>query len=68
MQSHKTAEIENKRYGGKWRSQRWSAWFHLVCKERSGWVTDKLKVQSVTDSLAAIDDWQQADGFLHAEA
>lgn len=28
---------------------------------------DSLKVQNGMDALAALDDWQWADGFLHAE-
>lgn len=41
--------------------------FSFIWKGGGGWVTDRLKVQSVAGSLAATDDWQQADGFPHAE-
>lgn len=49
------------------KQQKRSTWSNAVYTVRSGWVTDMCKVQNATNSLAATDDCQQADGFLHAQ-
>lgn len=35
-----------------------STWSDPACKGRGGWVNDKLQVHSVTNALAAADEWQ----------